>query len=258
MSHKILVMSPLHQNGATVVSTMIAQTAAYVGKTSSLIYTQHDSLLPTYLGVDVEEDPTMTIMQVVKLIDSNAIEDKDIIDYMIPFSKNTYMMNITDPTLSEAESVSVVNHVYKHVPTDVVVCDNSDDLGSPQTEALMDTSDLIVLVIQPNLKNLKHIKSWLTSDILKDKQPYVVLNYYDDVVTSVRNYSRLLGIPAGRLFKVHYSPFIAKCCNNGHLHEIVPCIKNMDARVLNMSADIKEFEMGIISSLLMSRRGGDI
>ena len=111
MGHKILVMSPLHNMGATVASTFIAQGATFDNKTTNLIFTQPNSNLPTYLGINNISDPTRSVMQIVRLIDNGAIEDKDIIDYAHQYSRNAYMLNVADPSTGLGTATFIFNHL---------------------------------------------------------------------------------------------------------------------------------------------------
>lgn len=79
MAHKILVMSPLHNMGSTVAASLLAQGLTYSSKTCTLLFTQPESLLPSYFGIQDVNDPTRSVMQIVRLIDNGAIADKDIL-----------------------------------------------------------------------------------------------------------------------------------------------------------------------------------
>lgn len=258
MSFKVLVMSPLHQSGASTVSALMAQSLTYDNKTTTLVYTSPDSLVPGYLGVKNIDDPTRSIMQVVRLIDSNAIRDTDILDYAVQFSKNAYLLSFGDSTLPTRDALQIVQHVYRRVPTDVCIVDNSDDISTPITQKLLDNTDCIFVVISLTKKYFLYLKNWLENTTLgKRDDVYIVVNHYDPVVASVRDIAKMLGLPANRVCTLHENPWIRKTTLNGQLSTVVPCVKGIDPRVANLSADLRGFSQIINSTALLKARIGD-
>ena len=248
-------MSPLHQSGASIVATMMAQSLTYDNKTTTLVYTSPDSLIPTYLGIKNVDDPTRSIMQVVRLIDNNAIRDADILDYAVQFSKNAYLLSFGDSTLPERDAVQIVQHVYKRVPTDVCIVDSSDDIDSPITEKLLESTDCVFVVITPNHKDFAYLKYWLTETSLKTRQDvYVVINHYDPVVDSVRNLARTIGMAANKVATLQENPWIRKCTLNQQLYDIIPKVKGADPRVVNLMSDFRDFTQIINSMVLLKAR----
>lgn len=256
MAHKILVMSPLHHLGASVISAFIAQTVTFGNKTSTLLFNEPDSLLPRFLGIESVNDPTRSVMQIVKLIDSNAINDRDLLDYCYIVSKNFNLLNLTDRSLTDRDRQQVVQHVYNRVPTDIVICDNSEGLNDESSKVLIEESDTIFLIIDMSQQAAIALKEWLTDPILekeKDKV-FVIVNSYNEVVSSVRDFAKYLGLPASRVAKLHYNPWINKCCNNGGLHTILPLSKEFDPRVANLKNDIDELKTCIDYELIKQLR----
>ena len=251
MSFKVLVMSPLHQTGSTVVSTLMVQALTYANKTAMLAYTDASSNLPRYLGVKSINDPTRSIMQVVRLIDSNALRDHEILDYSIEFSKHAYLMNFGDSSITEKDSAQIVKHVYTRVPTDVCVVDCSDDVDSPVAASLIDLADLVFLVINPSDKDFSRMKNWLqNSPIGKHRNLCVIINHYDEVTGPLRNLAKHIGMPANRVCKVHENAWIRKCCLTNSLHTIMPKIKGIDPRVANLSCDMTEITQCVTTSIM--------
>ena len=179
MSHRILIMSPLHNMGATVVSTLLTQAATFDNKTATLIFTQPNSNLPDYLGIEDINDPTRSIMQIVRLVDNGAISDEDILDYAHQFSKNAYLLNVADPSLSGRDRDQVVTHLAK-----------------------------------------------------------------------------VMQIPANRLCKVHYNPWITKCCNTRTLGTVVPTARQLDPRVAALNCDFNELMQCINGDMVFKVKKG--
>lgn len=257
MSHKIMVMSPLHNIGATCVAELLAQGLTFDSKTATLLFTEIDSKLPTYLGIEEINDPTRSIMQMIRLVDNGALEDKDILDYAYSFSKNCWLMNSTDKSLIGSDYEQVITHTFKRAPTDVSVCDVSSDLETPLTTALLETADMLFIVTDMSEKCTEHCKAWLQSKKLQDfKNVYVIVNKYDETVMAVRNYAKKLGISSNRVCKFHYNPWIAKCCWTMSLHTILPLARELDPRVAALNNDINELIQCVNGSIILRMKKG--
>lgn len=257
MSLKVCVMSPLHNLGSTVVSEMIAQGLTFDNKTTTLLFTQPNSLLPGYINIGTTQDPTRSIMQIVKLIDNGAIEDSDILDYAYSYTKNSWLLNVADPSLVGRDREQVISHVYQRVPTDVVVCDNSEDINSSLTQKLLAESDMIFIVIDMSKKCKDRLEAWMESPYLKgNPNVYIIVNKYDEVVSSVRNFARSIKMPANRVCKLHYNPWIMKCTGNGELHTILPFARALDPRVANLNNDICEITQCVNGAMVIRMKKG--
>lgn len=255
MGFKVLVMSPLHQSGATTVSTLMAHALTYVNKTVTLAYTDPTSLLPKYLGIKRIDDPTRSIMQVVRLIDSDALADNEILDYGVEFSKNVHLLSLGDATITERDAAAIVKHVYKRVPTDICIVDSHDDIDSPVSQNLIEQSDLVFIVLSPSDKDFAHMKFWLENkELNKHPNVCVIINHYDEVVAPLRNLAKHIGFSANRVCKVHENPWIRKCCMVGMLHDIIPKVKAIDPRVANLSCDFTEISQCVVSSILATSK----
>jgi hypothetical protein len=213
--------------------------------------------LPKYLGIDDIKDPTRSIMQIVKLIDNGAIEDKDILDYAYSYTKNGWLMNLADPSLAGKDRQHIISHIYSRVPTDIVVCDNSEDIDSPLTQALLEDSDMIFIVVDMSMKCRQHLEAWLQSPQLKNHaNVYIVVNKYNEVVYAVRTFAKIIGISANRVCKLHYNPWIMKCTVNNQLHTILPLARGLDPRVSNLNNDINEINQCVNGDMVLRMKKG--
>lgn len=257
MAHKILVMSPLHNLGATVASSLVAQGLTYYNKTSTLLFTKTNSELPKYLGIDDIDDPTRSIMQVVKLIDSGAIKNEDIVDYGHQYSKNSWVLNVADPALVDKDKEQVILHAFEKITTDVVICDNSDDINTPLSKRLLEVADMLFIVIDMSDKCLEHLKAWLEIPIIKNSpNVYILVTRYNEVVMSLRNFARKIDYPANRVCKIHYNPWLQKCSMSGQLHTVLPLARELDPRVANLNNDIQELAECIHGTIAIKYKKG--
>lgn len=257
MAHKILVMSPLHNLGATVASAIIAQGLTYYNKTSTLLFTKQDSNLPNYLGVENINDPTRSIMQIIKLIDNGAIVNEDIIDYAHQYVKNSWLLNVSDPSLGDKDRQQVITHTFEKVTTDVVICDNSDDIDTPLTQRLLEIADMLFIVIDMSEKCLNHLKAWMEVPTIKNsKNVYIIVTRYNEVVAAVRPFAKKINFPANKVCKIHYNPWIQKCTLNGQLHTIMPLARELDPRVANLNTDVAELAQCVNGTIAVKYRKG--
>lgn len=255
MSHKILTFAPLHQNGATVFSMLLSQALTYSNMRTLFTFTQVESLAPGYVGVTGLSDPSRSVMQLVKLIDIGSLKNNEILDYACLYEKNAYMMDLSNKTLTDKNQRKIVRHMFRSVPTDVVVCDDSSDSNNMTSKALLEEADQVFLVITPSKKNYVQLKEWLELPHIKHrKDVYVVLNYYNEAVGAVRDIARSIGMKASHVCKLHYNPYITKCTLSGQLHTILPAMHGKDVRVTNLTGDFRELLSCVSSEMMLSKK----
>lgn len=246
MSYKILVMSPLHNMGATVTSLLMAQAAVYAQKISNIVFTHPDSNLPNYLGLNnIRSNPVRSVDQLIKLIDIDALDDANIIDYAYPYFDNAYLMDVADPTIEGIDRLQIINYVFSKVKVDWSFCDNSEEIDTPLSQALVESADIVFLVTDMSRKCREHVVSWMQSPVLESKNVYVLVNRYDEVIMSVRNLAKTIQMPSSHVCKIHYNPWIARCTNNFSLQTLMPLAWKKDPRVANLQNDIAEILQAI-------------
>lgn len=257
MGSKILVMSPLHNMGASTVSAMIAQGFTFSGKTSTLMYTDTNSPLPQWLGIPSVNDPTRSIAQAEKLVRSGSMKKSDILNYTYNYSKNAYLLNTVAQELQDVQRMRIMKHFFRDVPTDIVVMDNSMDITDDATADLIEVADIVFLVTDMSEKCTKRLKDWLTLPVLKNnKHVYIIVNRYDEVIESLRTFAKKLGLPANRVGKLHYNPWITRASRSNSLHDVLPNAVNWDPRVANLNKDIEEYMQCIQGEQLLRAQKG--
>lgn len=255
MAQRILVLSPLHNLGTTVVATMIAQSISYNGRSATLSFTDAEPYIAHYTNLKDLDDPMRSVTQVVKLIDGNAIEKEDIIRYSHVITKNLYFMNTSTAALTEAVKQRTVMSIFENITSDVVVCDCSEDIDSPITLSLLSKADMVFVVVNTSPKVFKHVHSWIEYSALKDKaETYIVINQYDEGIGSLRDLSKKVYHAASHVCKVHFNPWIAKCCITGSLQTILPLVMEKDYRVANLYGDFQEIDQAITGNLLYCKK----
>lgn len=257
MAHKILVLSPLHNMGATVASCLLAQGATYGGHSSTLLFTESRSPIPDYFGVDTVTDPTRNITQVVELINSGAMANSEIITYAHSYEKNAFLMNTADPSLTDRAKAQTVVYIYERVQSDVVVCDCSDDISESITNDLIELSQMIFIVIDMSPKAVRYLQHWMKlKQFQNNPNVFVIVSKYDEGVAALRDFAKTIGMPANRVCKIHYNPWIRKCCFSGTLNTVLPLANTLDYRVACFKNDIIEFNQAIDGDLLLKSKKG--
>lgn len=252
MAYKVLVMSPLHNLGATTSAMILAQSMTYVNNTVMLLSTSLRTPLHTYTGLQNIDDPTRAITQVVKLIQNGAISGQDILNYSHIVSKNLYYLNTSSRLLSDAERLQIIEHVINKVTTDIVVIDNSDDIDTKFSKLLIETCDVILLVLTTSDKSFKYYKGWINTPTLQEVSDKicVLTASFNEVVAAPRTIAKTLGISVAKFYKIHYNPWIPKMCFKGELQTILPLARHADPRVSNLKNDMEEIQEGITAGMM--------
>lgn len=258
MAHRILVLSPLHNLGSSVCSALLAQGSTYGGRSSALVFTDQMSPLPRYLGLEeTVQDPTRNVTQIMELIDAAAIANSDILNYAHIYSKNAYLVNTADASLNEKVLGQTVEYIFDRITTDVVVCDCSDAFDTAMTKRLVDLAHMVFIVTDMSEKCIRHLSYWLKQQPLVDcPNVFVIVNRYDEAISSLRDFAKKIGLPASRVCKYHYNPWIGKCCLNKQLHTILPLSMSLDYRVAALKNDVDEMNQAISSDMLIKAKKG--
>lgn len=240
---RLAIISPLNRSGCSVVTTMLAQCAALTQDLKTVVtYTSRERVLPTYLNLgQYVQDKTRSISQVVKLLQAKAISADELDEFAIKVAPNFYLMDTVSNTITDEEALLVQKYVYTNISADLTLCDISESLDDPNAQELLDASDAICVVLNPDTVSIEAFTVWRESEFWpKDKPFFIVIDRYDEAIIGVRPYAKKCGVEAKNTCKLHYSPFIVKACNENFLAEIVPYAYEKDIRVLNIRTDLYE------------------
>lgn len=255
MAQRILVLSPLHNLGTTAASILMAHNTAFNGRSTAMAFTDPEPYIAQYTHLQELDDPMRSVTQVVKLIDSNAIENEDIIKYAHTISKNLYLMNTSTTALTENVKMRTVMSIFESITSDIIICDCSEDIDSPIALSLIQKADMVFVVMNTSPKVMRHTQAWLEASVLRDKEEvYFLVNMYNDSVRSLRDIAKLLQRAASHVCKIHYNPWIAKCCLDGTLQTVVPTVMEKDFRTANLYGDLQEIKQAIDGNLLYSKK----
>lgn len=240
---RLSIISPLNRSGCSVVATMIAQGAALTQEWKTVVtYTSRERILPTYLNLlEYTEDRTRSISQVVKLLQARAISSDELDEFAIKVAPNFYIMDTVSETITDEEALMVQKYVYTNITADIVLCDISESIEDPSAQELMEVSDAVCFVVNPDNVSISALRVWMGSEYWpKDKPTFIVVNRFDEAIIGLRPYAKRCEISAKNACTLHYNPFITKACNEYFLSEIVPYAYDKDPRTLNLRNDIRQ------------------
>lgn len=240
---RLAILSPLNRSGCSVVTTMLAQGAALTQDWKTVVtYTSKARTLPIYLNlIEYTEDRTRSISQVVKLLQAKAISSDELDEFAIKVAPNFYLMDTVSETITNEEALMVQKYVYTNITADLVLCDISESIEDQSAQELMEVSDAVCFIVNPDNVSIEALQAWKDSEYWpKDKPVFIVINRFDENIIGVRPYSKRIGFAPKNTCTLHYNPFITKSCNEYFLSEIVPYTYDKDPRILNIRNDIKQ------------------
>lgn len=258
MPIQCMIMSPFRHAGTTTVSMLLAQGVTYLNKTCTLITTDENARIATYAGLDEQaSDITRSPSLMVQLIEAHAVENSELLRYALPIAKNAYYLSIQNASLQGMEKLNTIKHLFDKTATDIVVLDHVGDINDKDTKEYLGIADALFIVIDMSFHGIELLKEWLESNSLQDfPNTFVILNHYDEVVSSVRDYTKQLGIPASRVCKLHHNPWINKCINIKQLPTLYPLAYSFDPRVANIRNDIEDIARCLMSTDVVKMKKG--
>lgn len=253
---KIAVISPDRRQGGTTVSVLLAVALAQTQKlTTCLTYTGNDNRSITgNLGVKASEDKTRTLTQVIKLLESNAISGNEILDYclQVPGVPNLQIIDTAADTISDEDNAKLLKFAVENLNHQVVITDVATEIYEDVTRAVIDNSDLVVMVLSQSREVGEKLKLWESNNIMDDlnkKGVVYIFNQYDPYVDAFRNTTKKMNLKHRRCAKISYNPFIKRTGNMGRLQTILQYILNMDPRVVELNNDLKECLTVVLANL---------
>ncbi|MCD1257371.1 hypothetical protein B5M42_000790 [Paenibacillus athensensis] len=253
---KISVISPDRRQGGTTVSVLLALALAQTQNyRTCLTYTGNDNQSITgCLGLKPFEDKTRNLTQVIKLLEAHAISGEEISDYCIkvPGVPNLQIIDTASETISDEDNSKLLKFVIENLHHEIVITDVATEIYDDITRAVIDQSDLVVMVLTQSRDIGKKLKYWETAGVMEyvnNKGLVFIFNQYDPYVEAFRDTTKRMGLRHRRCAKISYNPFIKKTSNQGKLQTILPYILKKDPRVIELNNDLKECLMTVLANL---------
>lgn len=253
---KIAVISPDRRQGGTTVSILLALAMAQTQNfTTCLTYTgNNQSSIAGALGIKPLEDKTRSLTQVIKLLESNAISGDEILDYCIqvPNVPNFQIIDTSSDAITSEDNAKLLKFVIGSLNHQIVITDVTTEIYEDITNSVIDSADLVVMVVTQSREIKEKLKLWESANImnrLSQRGLVFIVNQYDPYVEAFRDTSKSMKIKHSRCAKVSYNPFIKRTSNIGKLQTILPYILDKDPRVIELNNDLKECLAIVLANL---------
>lgn len=262
----IAVISPNSENNG--VSTLAGLLALEIGARGKKVCLTHTSTkspsLFQYFGLnDTEEDKTANPARMIKMLKENILKREDVREYCKMVNSTVDVYSANDATFDKDDMVYALDYILKYFPHDFVVVDV--DIRDPEDEAVKSTlkqSDFIILVVEQSAKEVLGFKGGFASlkKHIGNKPMMAVVQRYSSVVGKVSDLAAMCGVKelkkSSSWLSLRYNPYIVKYEMNGKLPALHRAMKTNDARIIDISSDVKTIANRIMKFKTAKRNGG--
>lgn len=261
----IAVISPhSRNNGTTTIAGFLALELACRGKKTCLTHvsTKSPSLLK-YFGLDeAEEDKTANPSRMVKMIREGILKREDITEYCRPINKTMEIYSANDANFKDEDMLFALEFMVKNFPHDFVVFDiDNNNLDSDATKLVLGNCEFIVVVMEQSAKEAIEFKRLFRSiwKSIGKKPMLMVVNKYNTKIGKANDIALELGIKeikkTSSWLYLHYNPYIVKYENKGNLQGLHKAMRTNDARIFEISSDVKNIVNRIMKYRSVKRMG---
>jgi hypothetical protein len=244
------MLSPTWRSGTTAATVLLAHVCSFTQEMLTVLtYIGDRRTLPDCVGLgNALQDRTRSIDQIARLIETNNISPEELLQFTYKADTNLYLMDTVSNLLTKDESALVQVHVTSQIPCDLSICDCNLELYDKYTQTLLENTDAVCFVIEPDATSMEQLKLWKESDYWpKDKKIFLLVNKYSETIAPLRTIARDVGIRFRDVCKLHYNPYIANRVNNKALLDIVPKVAGKDIKTIQLANDMKEIAGWITS-----------
>lgn len=262
----IAVISPNSENNG--VSTLAGLLALEIGARGKKVCLTHTSTkspsLFQYFGLnDTEEDKTANPARMIKMLKENILKREDVREYCKMVNSTVDVYSANDATFDKDDMVYALDYILKYFPHDFVVVDV--DIRDPEDEAVKSTlkqSDFVILVVEQGAKEVLGFKGGFAGlkKHIGNKPMMAVVQKYSSVVGKVSDLAAMCGVKelkkSSSWLSLRYNPYIVKYEMNGKLPALHRAMKTNDARIIDISSDVKTIANRIMKFKTAKRNGG--
>lgn len=239
---RIAVIAPhIHSNGATALTMMIALELSNSGRPTCISHIRPSSdSFYKYLNFIGYQDKTSTPSQIVKILKEGGLSKDDVTDYCKRVAENLEAFTNDSSNFSQSDMNYMVNYMAKSFPHEHVVFD-VDDNNIDQNAAVIKLCDVIVLNITQNIAELRRFYENKEEymKLFEGKPLVVVVNKYNSIKGTLKETANWMGVRKPNNWLVlHENPWLAWSSNHGQLNQLYKKIKDKDARVIELNADL--------------------
>lgn len=237
---KIAFVSPVKgQCGTTTVSLLAAAYMATKYERKTCFMQVGDDKLDSvskYLGLhDDYADPTRSLSQVQALLEHEAINNEDLINYAIPVSPHLDFFHLSSKVTGREK---LVNHIVQYAPYDYTFLDLCSSVGTPSVKTALAAVELVVFVLPQNSTVLDGFKTFSQTPQFEDKTFVIALNNFSSAVGPSPKLIRRHKLPEKQVYLIHRNPQIQEYMNSGRALDIVFRLLERDAMIADIHKDL--------------------
>lgn len=250
----ISIISPGRRQGNTTLAISIGLMLSTTQNISvCLTHTGADNeALITYLGDKIVPDVTNSFEQVGELAMFGQLSQGSIVDYMHKLSEGYYFLDTTSKHLSTEVSSDLLLKVFEYLDFDVVITDISTEIYDEITQEVLRRSDLVLVVLEQAKDMLNKLLAWKESEYyspIYEIEEMFVLNKFNRVVSSLKEFCKEAQIHFRRTEKCDYTAEIQRLSNRGNLLSLYDEICERDVDLLGFDEDMKRLIHKVCLSL---------
>lgn len=244
---KICVISPIQgQAGNSIASIFIAMSLALIQqKKTCLTHVDFSKQnLKALFSLPDIKDVTTSLTQVVKLVQTRSILSDDILNYTSPILSGFYFYSTYQAFMEETLFIRDYEILIKSMQAFNHIIIDFDFYRSEKIfDKCVQLSDLIVITINQDsnvlAEGLKLYDNLIKNMEEDNKKKFCfLLNKYDSVIGSYKEFASKLKIKPKELMSLNYSPYIIKCSNKGIIEDCFKSALNNDVRTSNIKQDM--------------------
>ena len=261
----IAVISPHSvNNGNTTVAGLVALELGARGKKVCLTHTHTKSpCIFRYFGLDDEEqDKTANPARMVKMIREGILKRENITEYCRPITQTVEIYSANDAQFNHDDMIFALEFIIRSFPHDFVVFDvDINEMDSDANKIVLGNCDFVIFVMEQNVKEVASFREkfrgiWKS---IGKKPMLMVVNKYNPAVGKVNDLALQLGIKeikkSSSWLYLRYNPYIIKYSNKGDLQGLHRAMRTNDARIIDISSDIKNIVNRIMKFRSAKRMG---
>ena len=265
MGLRIAVVSPqVSNNGVTTVASFIALDLAGRGYKVCLTHTHTKSpSMFEYFGLDEDEkDMTANPARLVKMLRENILKRNEIPEYCRQVNDTLDIYSANDATFNHDDMLYALEYIVENFPYDFTVFDvDIAEIDSDANKIVLGKVDFIVVVMQQSIKEVTTFKqrTKLLLKVVGKKPMLMVINRYHPEIGKAANLAAAAGI--SHLSKnsswlyLSENPYISKYENKGNIQGLYRAMKTNDARIINISSEVRNIGNRILKYRSAKRVG---
>lgn len=252
----ISVISPQRRSaGTTSVAGLICAGLAEQNRAVLLMNSAaHSDSFNVYYGIEkdgesVSDSPASQLLNLVKM--GGATKDS-VPNYCHAVNAKMDVFSVESGNQDKDAVDEVHKYLLEGAPYAYIVCDIDTDMDDDRTKYMIDHSDVVILVLNSSIKNLKKfalVKKEFQK-MIKHIPVITVLNEYDEDVMSRESAAKVISVLNKKAIAlwttIHYNKYIPYCENRGRLELLYDQMKKRTSQAILLDSEIRGLTKQIV------------